>query len=331
MARVTVLVPSYNHARFLPACLGSVQAQTFQDWKLILRDDCSQDDSLEVAKGFAREDPRIRVEVNDRNLGTYGTQALALQDKDSEFVAVLNSDDHWSPGKLAAQVAAMDAHPEAPFSFVLGWKSDETGEPDLTDDVHRDWPTEPVTDVLPFLLHENRILASGVLFRQGFASFEPSMRYSGDWAALLRACYGKRAACVPERLTYWRMHGVNTSTRNPRQALEEARIRQAILENERRWFASGSDPALVRKRLTLGTMDLLSIFVYLGDMAGARRVAPSLVRIGKASAPALKRALYAWMPLAKARRRLWGEPSLEVPAQRCVLEPLDLSQVIVPT
>lgn len=133
------------------------------------------------------------------------------------------------------------------------------------------------------------------------------MKYSGDWAALLRSAYRKQVVCVPERLTYWRMHGSNTSTRNERQALEEARLRKAILAHERHWFESGSDRNLVQRRLTLGTMDLVSILIYLGDMATARRIAPALLRIGHCSPQAIKRAAYGFLPRDVARRRLWGQ------------------------
>ena len=79
MPRVSIIVPSFNHARFLPACLGSVLSQSLTDWELHLVDDGSSDDSILIAQGYAESDPRIKVLVNEQNLGTYGTQARALE------------------------------------------------------------------------------------------------------------------------------------------------------------------------------------------------------------------------------------------------------------
>lgn len=166
MATVSIIVPSFNHRQFIGACLESVLAQTFEEWELLLHDDCSTDDSVDIARRYALSDARIKVSVNRENLGTYGTQASALGQATGEFVAVLNSDDFWHPHKLEAQVATLKSNRAAPLCYVLGWKADEGGAVDTSEDVHSDWPIEETQDVLPYLLHENRILASGVLFRR---------------------------------------------------------------------------------------------------------------------------------------------------------------------
>ena len=130
MPRVSIIVPSFNHARFLPACLDSVLSQSFADWELHLVDDGSSDDSVLIAQGYAESDPRIKVLVNEQNLGTYGTQARALEFCTGEFVAVLNSDDFWHPDKLRQQVAALASDSMLPFCYVLGWKADLEGNID---------------------------------------------------------------------------------------------------------------------------------------------------------------------------------------------------------
>src|SRR5579884_4335685 len=102
---VSILIPSYNHGPFLRECLRSVQEQTLGDWELIVVDDGSSDDSVDIAREVAATDPRIRVFVNDVNLGTYGTEQRALDRSTGRYVAVMNSDDRWAPEKLARQVA----------------------------------------------------------------------------------------------------------------------------------------------------------------------------------------------------------------------------------
>ena len=318
MPAVTVVIPSYNHARFLPACLDSIQAQTFEDWSLVLIDDGSKDESVELARSYAGEDPRIRVEVNPQNLGTYGTEQRGLDLTESELVAVMNSDDLWAPGKLEAQVRALRARPETPFCYVLGWMVDDAGREIAGEDVHRDWPREEVQEALPYLLYENRILASGVLFRREGLRFETTCRYSGDWVALLERAYAGPAACVPERLTFWRQHDHNTYRLSPRQLLEEIRVREAIQREPARWFLPRLDARLVRRGLRLNAMNLVSLYAYFYDTRAARRAGLTALRYGDDRKSALKRTLGSFLPAEAFRDHFWNEEqkrALNVPVE----------------
>ena len=69
MAKVSVVIPNYNHARFLPKRVDSVLRQTFQDFDLILLDDCSTDDSRSILSKYA-DDPRVKIEFNEVNSGS---------------------------------------------------------------------------------------------------------------------------------------------------------------------------------------------------------------------------------------------------------------------
>ena len=69
MCKVSIIVPNYNHARYLPKRIGTILRQTYQDFELILLDDCSTDDSRLVLSRYAN-DPRVRIEFNDVNSGS---------------------------------------------------------------------------------------------------------------------------------------------------------------------------------------------------------------------------------------------------------------------
>lgn len=305
MPRVSILVPSYNHGRFLERTLASAIEQTFRDWELLLFDDRSSDDSVAIAQKIAETDPRIRVERNPENLGAYGTQQRALEASSGELIAILNSDDFWHPEKLERQVAALDAHPDASCAFVLGWMTDEHGAPITGEDVHADWPTGPDARYLPYLLHENRILASGVVFRKAGLRFEPTCRYSGDWVALLEAVARGPALCVPERLTFWRQHGSNSYLASPKQLLEELRVRRAIQEHAPRWRALEPDGAAVREGLARNAVHRVACELFFGARGEALRAGLIGLRDHPERRLALKRALSALLPLRSSRRHLW--------------------------
>lgn len=305
MPRVSILIPSYNHARFLPACVKGMQDQTFQDWEVILIDDGSSDESVELARDYAKGEPRLRVFVNERNLGTYGTEQRALEMSQAEFVAILNSDDLWAPEKLALQIKALEAQPDVPLAYVLGWKIDDGGAVDDSEDVHLDWPTAERQEILPYLLYENRVLASGVLFRRKGLRFETSCRYSGDWVALLdRALHGP-VACVPERLVFWRMHEHNSYKFSVKQVLEEIRVREAIHREPERWFQPRLERVQVAQGLALNAMNLYALYIYFREHRAARKVALAAMRYHPHRGSPLKRALGTFLPNSVVRGYFW--------------------------
>lgn len=96
---VSIVIPTYNHARFLSTALQSVQEQTYSDWEAIIVNNYSEDDTIEVVARF--NDPRIRL-VNYRNNGIIAaSRNHGIELAQGEFVAFLDSDDTWYPDKLA--------------------------------------------------------------------------------------------------------------------------------------------------------------------------------------------------------------------------------------
>lgn len=298
--KVSIIVPSYNHGPFLRAGLAGVQAQTMTDWELILIDDGSRDDSVAIAREVAASDDRIQVHVNETNLGTYGTQERARLMARSEHIAVLNSDDLWEPTKLEKQLAAIG---DLPVCYTLGWKIDENGKIDTSEDVHADWPMQSPQELIPYLLYENRVLASSVLFRADSLRFEKRLRYSGDWWALLHCATDGPVALVPERLNYWRMHSHNTFVRSANQVHEEVKVRYAIAVEEWNRARARVGEAAVNRGTGMNWLNLAALQILRGE----RKAAIQAARIALSQLPdkkiALRRLLSVMLP--NARQRLW--------------------------
>ncbi len=302
MSRVAVLVPSYNHVQFVSESIGSVRAQTFQDWNLLAIDDRSNDGSAKLLREL--EGDQISILENESNLGTYGTLERALNGSESEYVAILNSDDVWAPTKLARQVEALDHHPEVAFCYTLGRKIDSRGNPDPSTDMHADWPKGEIQELLPYLLTENRVLASGVLFRRSCLRFRSDLRYSGDWVALLDAALVGKAVCIPEILTFWRMHEHNTFRRSPGQVAEEIRVRQSILAARDAWVVRDITLPEVSKALSTCAMHLSALLVLEGRLREARIAARFAARQAPSRA-SIRRLLAVSLPASMAHRSLW--------------------------
>ncbi len=305
----SVLIPSYNHAKFLPTCIESVLAQTTGDWEVVLVDDGSSDDSIKIARSFA--DPRIQVHSNPENLGTYGTLNRALSLARGTYVAILDSDDAWLPEKLEAQREALNRSPEALVCYTLGSEVDESGSVlKGPEDVHSCWPTSETQSLLPYLLEENRVLASSAVFVRTAVAFHPDLRYSGDWVALLEACR-RQCACVPRDLSRWRQHGSNTFRRSPGQVCEEIRVRRSILGSEHMWLGTGMPAHEIRSGLGRCARHLAALEVLCGSVASARRSALRGLKLAPGRRSLLRLAA-TMVPLAQARAKLWpGEPGMD--------------------
>jgi hypothetical protein len=220
-------------------------------------------------------------------------------------------------------VDLLSKHPQAPYSYTLGWLADNEGKKKTDWDIHEEgyWPTQELQEPLPYLLYENRILASGVLFRREGLEFEPSCRYSGDWLALLRQSLSGPAACSTERLTLWRQHGENMSMRSKGQVLEEIRMRKAILQMSEKWFVPRVDPREIRRGLAKNALNLQALAALAGHRPLATYAARKAWHYGEPGKRSWKRLMSIFLPMAVVRRRLWKDKSVKIAAAEVISIP----------
>lgn len=114
---VSVIIPVHNAARTLAATVRSVQAQTVEDFELVLIDDGSTDDSLSVMLDLAMADARIHV-LAQSNKGVAATRNLGVQSSGAPLIAFLDADDLWHPEKLARHIAAHKADADLDVSYA---------------------------------------------------------------------------------------------------------------------------------------------------------------------------------------------------------------------
>lgn len=105
---VSIITPTYNCAKFIARTLDSVQAQTYQNWEMIIVDDCSQDNTKEIVEGYMKNDPRIQYHLLDANSGAAVARTTAMRLAKGSYMAFLDSDDIWMPDKLERQIRWMN-------------------------------------------------------------------------------------------------------------------------------------------------------------------------------------------------------------------------------
>lgn len=124
---VSIIMPSYNTARFIKETVESVLAQTYTNWELIIVDDCSTDNTDDVIQGFLY-DKRIKYIKNEKNSGAAVSRNRALCEAEGRWIAFLDSDDLWEADKLKKQVAFMEDNGYR-FSYTNYVEIDEESNP----------------------------------------------------------------------------------------------------------------------------------------------------------------------------------------------------------
>lgn len=247
---MSVVISSYNHAQFLAQCIDSVLVQDYPQVEVIVVDDGSSDQSLELLRGYGE---RIRLECQKTG-GTYGALNRGIRLANGEFIAVLNSDDYWEPGKLSAQVAAIQTSAQATAVHTGGGFVDANSQKIDDNPFGFDWPSPPSGNIMTNLIRANCVIASSVLMRASTLKevglFEPRLFGSGDWHMWLRLATVGDILFLPAEYTRYRIHGTNASRRRRQVFDDETWIREsAIRKNATRLIKTAADAKEMRLAL----------------------------------------------------------------------------------
>ena len=228
--RVSVVVPCYNAERYLAAALDSALGQVGVSLEVLVADDGSTDGTPAV---LARYADRVRVLHQDHR-GPSAARNACLRAARGDYVALLDADDRFRPGKLARQAAVLDARPDVGL-VSTGWLVvDADGRP-----LPRQGWSRDEGDVRRRLLLGNLAHPVAVMLRRAQAldagGFDETLQVNEDWDLFLRlALRGAQWACIDEALCEYRVHGGQSHRRV--QLVYDTRLR--ILDKT---FA---DPAL---------------------------------------------------------------------------------------
>ena len=196
---VSVVITFWNRAVYLPEAVEGVLAQALPPnatLEVVMVDDGSEDDSLAVAQ---RYEPRVRV-VSQENRGSGGSANRGVQEARGGYVAFCDSDDIWLPGKLEAQLAAIDSGVDLVFVHV-----EEFLSPELEPEVVR---TRPLRDAMPGYIPSSVLVRRASFERVG--TFNESLENGAwvDWYMRAKAA-GLREMVLDDVYVRRRIHGTN--------------------------------------------------------------------------------------------------------------------------
>lgn len=227
MPKISVIIPGYNHAKFLPKRIESVLGQSIRDVEVIILDDASTDDSMAVIMKYV-SDPRVRVVQNQINSGNPFIQwNRGVREAKGEYVWIAESDDYADPRFLEMLVSRLDTQSEVGLAYCDSFRVNAEG---VLCGVYKDYygrvdPRHWATDftafgkdeILAYLLDRNTIPnASGVLFRREIfercGGAPTDLRLCGDWLMWIKMLLISDLAYVEDPLNYFRCHDQNVRT-----------------------------------------------------------------------------------------------------------------------
>ncbi len=213
--KVTVCMPNYNYGHFIGQSIQSVLDQDFNDFELIIVDDCSTDNSDEVIRSFS--DNRIKYHHNKTNIGRLKNINKCLQLSQGEYITILPSDGLYTPSSLIKRKEILDSNPSIGFVFSAGTIIDEAGK-FIRDAVPfaDNWVREG-EDVFRTLVLGNHILTLTCMVRKkcfdhlGLLNEEIKATGSRDWELWLRISLFYDIAYINHVTSLERMHDKNSN------------------------------------------------------------------------------------------------------------------------
>ena len=204
---VSIIMPSYNSAKFIKETVDSVISQSYENWELIIVDDCSTDDSLSIIESF--DDARIKVIKNDVNSGAAVSRNNAIEAAEGRFIAFLDSDDLWDKDKLAKHLAFMtDSNISFSFTHYSVLNSDNEVITEFS-------PKKDEYDYTTILKHCYIGCSTVIYDRERIGKFYmPTDAVKREdfacWLQILKT--GENAVCFHDCLTTYRVHSNSVSS-----------------------------------------------------------------------------------------------------------------------
>ena len=253
--KVSVIVPNYNHGRYLRKRIDSVLGQTYRNFEVILMDDCSTDESRSII-GDYMDDPRVRTEFNENNSGsTFKQWNKGVRLARGEYVWIAESDDYADERLLERLVSVLDQESMVTFAYCRSHRVTVEDQPDgfadsYLDGIHPErWKEDFCVDGREecrtyFVLTNPVPNASAVVFRkaayESVGGADESMRTCGDWKLWAALALAGKVGYAGEPLNFFRFHDKSVRNQCEQVGLDTAENLQVV-----RWILDRVKPTEV--------------------------------------------------------------------------------------
>jgi len=236
---VSVIVPCYNHEKYVKKALNSVLEQTYENIELIVIDDGSKDASVVVLKELQKLHG-FQLECQ-ANMGVCKTLNKAVRMSNGKYVAILASDDYWDITKIEKQVALLEQSSNSEFCFTQALEFDSESGNKL-----RIFPQNPLSgNILKNVFFRQHVPAGSIMFtRELFNSlggFDEALKEE-DWDFVIRSASKTDFVSIKEALFYYRSHATNIMKTRGRKEIFKQKVllltKNFDLVSPFRWYMS---------------------------------------------------------------------------------------------
>jgi glycosyltransferase involved in cell wall biosynthesis len=240
MALVSILIPCYNAAPYLADTIESVQSQTFQDWELLIIDDCSTDNSYDIAQFYSQSNSKIRLIRNEENLGMIGNWNKGISLCSSPLFVKLDADDLWDSTMLSKSINILEKNRHIGLVFTRFTTIDASGKTVEGMDIPLPaFARNKAFSCIDLVKQGPEKMLSYPILRQGLSVMRREVfdkiggyRYllsketqaSSDVEFYFRVGASYQIHCIDEALYYYRVHEESISAVDSRNFLTDKKL-----------------------------------------------------------------------------------------------------------
>lgn len=240
--KISVIIPIYNTAEYLPKCLDSVCGQTYKNLEIICVDDGSTDGSGDIAERYAHKDMRVQV-IHKANGGESSARNVGLQSSTGEYVAFVDCDDWLEPEMYAAMMSAMRQNQLDLAACGYFWETDEGGKP-----IENSYPVSKEVfgrkELFEYVYIRDRyrgvtswiwckLFHRDILYEDGkLLEFDENLRFGADLVFFIKAASNVRRVCYLQTpfYHYYQRAGSTAHTRNLQVAYDIITAYQTMID-----------------------------------------------------------------------------------------------------
>ena len=220
---ITIVITSYNYQKYIKDTINSVLNQTYKNWEMIVIDDASTDSSVEIIKEISKNDTRIKLIQNNKNIGLKNSIQKALKEASGEWIAFLESDDLWKEDYLEKKIAIINKGNHFGLIFndaELFGTNNYKKFPKVKGEFPRNMFYEfgiynPILTMSSIMVHKNLLK---------LINFDTPIDKLLDWYIYIQLAKLTDFYFIPEKLTKWRQHEKSYISTNPKCKFKLANI-----------------------------------------------------------------------------------------------------------
>ena len=253
---LSIVIPSYNHEKFIGDAINSVVSQTVEDLELVIVDDFSVDSSRDIIQGWTKRDGRIRATFHDRNEGIAKTCNDGIKTAKGKYIAMMASDDMFKDRALETILDVLERPENCAGALLEGelidYRNNTLGL--LFSDLHR----KPVLKKGNFFkeLIKGNFVCTGVVRRSIVDKhkiyYNEDLKYLNDWLFWLDLSHVCNFVYVEEPLYLYRLYGANTGMNYEDMEKDCLRAYDIVLDKYANDLDASSKAMLLRKKATSG-------------------------------------------------------------------------------